>query len=212
MAEFQGTVTQVLGNVVDVEFPAGQLPDIFDAVEVPREDEDNLILEVELHLGDSAVRTVAMDSTDGLARGAAAYATGQPIAVPVGEPTLGRIFNVLGRPIDTVRRTQDIAWFRFDQLCDGPRGAVDYIEIARCFHTVLLSDVPVIGARERDRTRRFISLVDELYDRRVNLVVSAAAPPAALYPEGRDAFEFRRTVSRLEEMQTREYLQLEHLG
>ncbi|MCY3867434.1 MAG: F0F1 ATP synthase subunit beta [Chloroflexi bacterium] len=100
MADNQGTVTQVLGNVVDVEFPAGELPDIFDAVEVPREDEDNLILEVELHLGESAVRTVAMDSTDGLARGAAAYATGQPIAVPVGEPTLGRIFNVLGRPID----------------------------------------------------------------------------------------------------------------
>ncbi|MCY3779781.1 MAG: F0F1 ATP synthase subunit beta [Chloroflexi bacterium] len=100
MAEIQGTVTQVLGNVVDVEFPAGELPDIFDAVEVPREGEDNLILEVELHLGDSAVRTVAMDSTDGLARGAAAYATGQPIAVPVGDPTLGRIFNVLGRPID----------------------------------------------------------------------------------------------------------------
>ena len=100
MAEVRGTVTQVLGNVVDVEFPAGQLPDIFDAVVVPREDDEDLILEVELHLGDSAVRTVAMDATDGLARGASATATGQPIAVPVGEPTLGRIFNVLGRPID----------------------------------------------------------------------------------------------------------------
>ena len=100
MAEIQGTVTQVLGNVVDIEFPAGELPDIFDAVEVPREGEDNLVLEVELHLGDGSVRTVAMDSTDGLARGAAAIATGQPIAVPVGGPTLGRIFNVLGRPVD----------------------------------------------------------------------------------------------------------------
>ena len=100
MAEIQGIVTQVLGNVVDVEFPAGELPNIFDAVRIPREGEDDLILEVELHLGASAVRTVAMDSTDGLARGAAAFATGQPIAVPVGEPTLGRIFNVLGRPVD----------------------------------------------------------------------------------------------------------------
>lgn len=100
MAEIQGTVTQVLGNVVDVEFPAGALPDIFDAVRVPRENSEDLILEVELHLGDSTVRTVAMDSTDGLARGAVGYATGQPIAVPVGEPTLGRIFNVLGRPVD----------------------------------------------------------------------------------------------------------------
>ena len=104
MADNQGTVTQVLGNVVDVEFPAGELPDIFDAVEVPREDEDNLILEVELHLGESAVRTVAMDSTDGLARGAAAYATGQPIAVPVGEPTLGRIFNVWAARLTWARR------------------------------------------------------------------------------------------------------------
>jgi F-type H+-transporting ATPase subunit beta len=100
MAEIQGTVTQVLGNVVDVEFPAGALPNIFDAVRVPRENSEDLILEVELHLGNSAVRTVAMDSTDGLARGAVGYATGQPIAVPVGEPTLGRIFNVLGRPVD----------------------------------------------------------------------------------------------------------------
>ncbi len=109
MAEIQGTVTQVLGNVVDVEFPAGALPDIFDAVEVPRDDEDNLVLEVELHLGDGAVRTVAMDSTDGLARGTAAYATGQPIAVPVGAPTLGRIFNVLGRPVDMGEEVPDDA-------------------------------------------------------------------------------------------------------
>lgn len=119
---------------------------------------------------------------------------------------------VLGRPIPTVRCAEGVAWFRFDQLCDGPRGAEDYIEIARCFHTVLLSDVPVIGARERDRARRFISLVDEFYDRNVNLVASAAAPPAGLYPGGRDAFEFERTRSRLEEMRSREYLHREHLA
>ena len=77
---------------------------------------------------------------------------------------------------------------------------------------MLLSDVPVIAPRSRDRVRRFISLVDELYDRNVNLVTSAAAPPARLYPEGRDAFEFERTRSRLEEMQTRRYLHREHLG
>lgn len=100
MAEFQGRVTQVLGNVVDVEFPQGQLPDIFDAVRIPREGQEDLILEVELLLGDSSVRCVGMDATDGLARGVPAYATGQPIAVPVGDATLGRIFNVLGRAID----------------------------------------------------------------------------------------------------------------
>ena len=131
--------------------------------------------------------------------------------VPNGRTERGPLM-VLGRPIATVCRAEGVAWFRFDQLCDGPRGAADYIEIARCFHTVLLSDVPVIGPRERDRARRFISLVDEFYDRQVNLVISAAAPPAGLYPRGRDAFEFQRTRSRLEEMQTREYLHREHLG
>ncbi|MEM9952483.1 MAG: F0F1 ATP synthase subunit beta [Chloroflexota bacterium] len=106
MAEVQGTITQILGNVVDVQFPAGELPDIFDAIRVPLEnDEDgnerpDLILEVELMLGDSAVRCVAMDATDGLSRGMIAFSTGAPIAVPVGPDTLGRVFNVLGRPID----------------------------------------------------------------------------------------------------------------
>jgi F-type H+/Na+-transporting ATPase subunit beta len=100
VAEIQGKVTQVLGNVVDIEFPAGQLPDIFDAVGIVRDGQDDLILEVELHLGEGTVRTVAMDTTDGLNRGAVVYATGQPIAVPVGDATLGRIFNVLGRPVD----------------------------------------------------------------------------------------------------------------
>ena len=131
--------------------------------------------------------------------------------VPNGRAEGGPLM-VLGRPIATVRHAEGIAWFGFDQLCDGPRGAADYIEIARCFHTVVLSEVPVIGPRERDRARRFISLVDELYDRQVNLVVSAAAPPAGLYPKGPDSFEFRRTRSRLEEMRTREYLHRGHLG
>ena len=131
--------------------------------------------------------------------------------VPGGRTEDGPLV-VLGRPIATVRRAQGIAWFEFSQLCDGPRGAADYIEIARCFHTVLLSGVPIIAGRDRDRARRFISLVDELYDRQVNLVVSAAAPPDGLYPHGPDSFEFRRTRSRLEEMRTRDYLHREHLG
>ena len=131
--------------------------------------------------------------------------------VPNGRMEGGSLM-VLGRPIAMVRRAEGIAWFGFDQLCDGPRGTADYIELARCFHTVLLSDVPVIGPRERDRVRRFISLVDEFYDRRVNLVVSAAAPPAGLYPKGPESLEFRRTRSRLEEMRTRDYLHRAHLG
>jgi len=106
MSELKGTITQILGNVVDVTFPAGELPDIFDAIRVPLPLDANgnaqpdLILEVELMLGESAVRCVAMDTTDGLKRGMDAFATGAPIAVPVGPATLGRVFNVLGRPID----------------------------------------------------------------------------------------------------------------
>jgi F-type H+-transporting ATPase subunit beta len=90
----------VLGAVVDVEFAAGDLPNIYDAIRVPREGDEDLILEVQTHLGHSEVRTVAMDTTDGLARGVPAYATGSPITVPVGKASLGRIFNVLGRPVD----------------------------------------------------------------------------------------------------------------
>jgi F-type H+-transporting ATPase subunit beta len=100
MAEVAGRVVQVLGGVVDVEFPAENLPEIYDAVEVPREGDEPLVLEVEKHLGHNWVRCVAMDSTDGLQRGLSAFATGAPIKVPVGPSTLGRVFNVLGQPID----------------------------------------------------------------------------------------------------------------
>jgi F-type H+-transporting ATPase subunit beta len=91
-----------MGAVVDVEFPPERLPEIYDAVEVPRQGQDSLILEVQQHLGNDVVRTIAMDATDGLRRGQAAISTGAPISVPVGPPTLGRIFNVLGRPVDNL--------------------------------------------------------------------------------------------------------------
>jgi len=100
MAHATGRVVQILGGVVDVAFPEGELPEVYEAIEVPREGKDALILEVQKHLGNNWVRTVAMDSTDGLQRGVLASATGAPIRVPVGPSTLGRIFNVLGNPID----------------------------------------------------------------------------------------------------------------
>ena len=100
MANATGRVVQILGGVVDVEFPEGDIPELFEAIEVDRPDKEPLILEVQKHLGDNWVRTVSMDSTDGLQRGVPARATGQAITVPVGEATLGRIFNVLGRPVD----------------------------------------------------------------------------------------------------------------
>ncbi len=95
----RGRVVQVMGPVVDVEFPSGQLPEIYDAVEIPR-DGGKLVVEVQHHLGNQWVRCVAMDATDGLCRGTEAIDTGKPITVPVGPCTLGRIFNVLGEPID----------------------------------------------------------------------------------------------------------------
>jgi len=100
MANGNGRVVQILGGVVDVEFPEGNVPELFEAITVDRENKDPLVLEVQKHLGHSWVRTVAMDSTDGLQRGVTAVATGAPITVPVGPATLGRIFNVLGNTID----------------------------------------------------------------------------------------------------------------
>jgi len=100
MERVSGQVVQIRGGVVDCEFPPGNLPEIYDAIEVMREGQNPLILEVQLHLGDRLVRTVAMDTTDGLRRGTPVEVTGSPIRVPVGESTLGRVFNVLGVPVD----------------------------------------------------------------------------------------------------------------
>jgi len=100
MAMATGRVVQILGGVVDVEFPEGEVPELYEAIEVDRAGQPPLVLEVQKHLGDNWVRTVSMDSTDGLQRGVPAKATGAPILVPVGPTTLGRIFNVLGRPVD----------------------------------------------------------------------------------------------------------------
>jgi len=100
MANGNGRVVQILGGVVDVEFSANEIPELFEAIEVERPGQNKLVLEVQKHIGDNWVRTVAMDSTDGLQRGMPATATGAPIMVPVGLSTLGRIFNVLGQPVD----------------------------------------------------------------------------------------------------------------
>jgi F-type H+-transporting ATPase subunit beta len=97
-----GRVKQIMGAVVDVEFPADELPEIFHAIEIAREGQDSLVLEVQQHLGEDTVRTIAMDTTDGIRRGEAAISSGAPISVPVGPPSLGRIFNVLGRPVDNL--------------------------------------------------------------------------------------------------------------
>ena len=110
------------------------------------------------------------------------------------------------------RLADDQVWFDFAALCEGPRAVADYIEIARSFQTVFVSAVPQFDTSQRreDAAKRFIHLVDEFYDRNVNLVLSAEAEPLALYRGERHRHEFERTVSRLIEMQSREYLAREH--
>ncbi len=115
-----------------------------------------------------------------------------------------------GRRIPVRARSRGLAWFDFDALCEGPRGASDYIEVAQEFHTVLLGGVPVFDDDRNDAARRFITLVDELYDRHVNLVCTADAAPAALYAGERLAPAFERCASRLVEMQSSEYFAREH--
>lgn len=114
--------------------------------------------------------------------------------------------NVESRTIMARKIADDVAWFDFSALCEGPRSQNDYIELAREFHTVLLSDVPIFTTKKEDAARRFISLVDEFYDRSVKLIISAAAPIADLYQGNRLRFEFDRTQSRLLEMQSQDYL------
>jgi predicted ATPase len=115
-----------------------------------------------------------------------------------------------GRRIPVICESGGVVWFDFMAVCSGPRSQNDYIEIARDYQSVIVSDVPVLDSLHEDEARRFIALVDELYDRNVNLIVSAAATPTELYRGDRVAFQFERTASRLIEMQSEEYLAREH--
>ena len=120
--------------------------------------------------------------------------------------------DVNDRPVRARRCAKGIAWFRFADICDGPRSTADYIEIARWYPTVIVSGVPRFDAERENEARRFISLVDEFYDRRVKLILSAEAAAHELYAGRKLAFEFERTSSRLIEMQSSEYLALPHLA
>lgn len=124
--------------------------------------------------------------------------------------TSNGVINIEGRDLNYLRRADGVIWFTFNELCDGPRSQNDYIEIARCFHSVLVSDVPVMNKLKEDQARRFINLVDVLYDHNVKLILSAAALPKEIYQGTKVEFEFQRTISRLQEMQSHDYLALEH--
>jgi len=126
------------------------------------------------------------------------------------EATAPGAIEVAGRAIPVVRVGAGVVWFEFAALCAGPRSQDDYIEIAREYQSVIVVDVPFFDATREDEARRFIALVDELYDRNVKLIVSARAAPAALYRGERLGALFARTSSRLTEMQSKEYLAREH--
>jgi len=138
------------------------------------------------------------------------------------EEQLARIFGALkdveeerhpldveGRRIAYRKRAGGLVWFDFSVLCGGPRSYADYVDLARRFHTVILSGVPRLGSRDADAARRFTWLVDVFYDDRVKLVVSAEAQPEELYVEGANSADFARAASRLYEMQSPDYLQSE---
>lgn len=115
-----------------------------------------------------------------------------------------------GRSIHVPKSLKGVAVFSFKRLCGEPRGATDYLAIARRFHTVMIVGIPRLGPESRNEAARFVTLIDALYECKVKLLAGAEAEPAALYPSGDGAFEFERTVSRLMEMQSHAYLALGH--
>jgi cell division protein ZapE len=119
--------------------------------------------------------------------------------------------HVLGRQWTVPKSADGVAWFGFDDLCKRALGASDYLALATLYHTVMVSGVPLLSPANRDAAKRFVTLIDALYEHKVTFVCSAEAPPQSLYPSGDGSFEFQRTISRLMEMQSAEYLGREHL-
>lgn len=119
--------------------------------------------------------------------------------------------TVKGRKIPVERQAAGVARFTFEQLCERPLGARDYLTIAATFHTVLLDDIPVLTADYRNEAARFVALIDALYEAKVKLVASAAAEPEMLYTDGTGSFEFQRTASRLHEMRSLDYMSEAHI-
>lgn len=115
-----------------------------------------------------------------------------------------------GRSLHVPKSLKGVAVFSFKRLCGEPRGAADYLAIARNYHTVIIVGIPVMGRDMRNEAARFVTLIDALYEHKVKLLAAADAEPAGLYPDGDGSFEFQRTVSRLEEMQSAEYLAQGH--
>jgi len=128
-----------------------------------------------------------------------------------GSSPMPNSFEVNGRQVRVPLAAAGVAWFSFSQLCGTALGPSDYLDLATRYHTLVLSDIPLLSPANKDEARRFVTLVDALYEHKVTLVCSAAAAPERLYPEGIGAFEFQRTVSRLMEMQSEDYVTREHV-
>ncbi len=122
----------------------------------------------------------------------------------------GARIEVNGRQLTTMRHADGIVWFEFNEICGGPRAAADYIEIARCYQTVMVSDIPRMDEFNNDAARRLVNMIDEFYDRNVKFICSADVAPDELYTGKRVAKLFRRTASRLVEMQSHDYLARAH--
>lgn len=129
----------------------------------------------------------------------------------VGSTPVPITLKVQGRDIPFPKTAEGVAITDFSSLCEQPLGPGDYLAIAGRFHTIILADIPQLGAERRNEAKRFVTLIDSLYEAKVNLICSAAALPQDLYTKGDGVFEFERTVSRLMEMQSPEYISLEHL-
>ena len=134
------------------------------------------------------------------------------VAIANDQGTMNGSLTLLGRQIPTLRQSKNAIWFDFKTLCGGPRSQNDYLELARAYPTVLLSGIPRMSARMASEARRFTWLIDIFYDHKVKLIATAACDADSLYTEGAQASEFSRTVSRLTEMRSHEYLELPHLS
>lgn len=132
------------------------------------------------------------------------------IAPDVSVP--GYVLSIDDRDLQTIRHADGIVWFSFEEICGGPRSQNDYIELARCYNTIVVSEIPDLPPDYDDKARRLINLIDIMYDRNVKFMGSGSRPPAKLYKGTRLKDEFERTVSRLMEMQSAEYMAREHLS
>lgn len=128
----------------------------------------------------------------------------------VGAETRPDHFTVQGRDVEIARAAEGAAMTTFADLCAAPLGPADFLAVASRYHTLVLSGIPRLGPESRNAAKRFVTLIDALYDHKVNFICSAATPPTEIYPAGDGAFEFERTVSRLIEMQSEAYMALPH--